>query len=74
MIADESKPAEHTEHIDEQSMFTEQDRELNIVDLNTNNTKAKESLDSEDLVFNTRGGDESPFAILGGYINSTFST
>ena len=73
MIADESKPAEPTEHIDEQSMFTEQDRELNIVDLNTNK-KAEESLDSEDLVFGKKGGDESPFAILGGYINSTFST
>ena len=71
MISDESKP---TEHIDEQSMFTEKDGELNIVDLNNKNAKAEESLESDDVVFNVKGGDESPFAILGGYINSTFST
>ena len=66
MISDESKP---TEHIEEQSIFTERDGELN-----TNNKKAEESLESDDVVFNVKGGDEYPFAILGGYINSTFST
>ena len=69
MIANESSPPPVV-HIEEQSDFTKQDGEIPIVDLNK---PPEEPLDSDKLIFKG-GSEDSPFAVLGGYINSTFST
>jgi hypothetical protein len=73
MIEKESNPTEPPETIKDQSDFiTPEDGELSIVNLNKN-ANTEEPLDSDKLIFKG-GSEDSPFAVLGGYINSTFST
>jgi hypothetical protein len=73
MIEKESNPTEPLEPIKDQSDFiTPEDGELPIFNLNKN-ANTEEPLDSDKLIFKG-SSEDSPFAVLGGYINSTFST
>jgi hypothetical protein len=73
MIEKKSNPIEPPEPIKDQSDFiTPEDGELPIFNLNKN-ANTEEPLDSDKLIFKG-GSEDSPFAVLGGYINSTFST
>ena len=73
LIDKESNSTTH-EKPEEQSDFIkpEEDGELTIVNLN-NNANTEKPSDSDEIIFKG-SSEDSPFAVLGGYINSTFST